>query len=60
MGKFWVAGRVQMIPDLLLFPRAEFGMEMAPRVKKNGRRRREQDALPLACLVNLHLVKEGV
>ena len=49
-----------MIPDLLLFPRAEFGMEMAPRVKKNGRRRREQDALPLACLVNLHLVKEGV
>lgn len=51
-----------MIPDLLLFPRAEFGMgmEMAPRVEKNGRRRREQDASPPACLVNLHLVKEGV
>lgn len=36
--KSWVAGRVQTIPDLFLFPTADFGMEMAPWVKHGGRK----------------------
>lgn len=48
-----------MIPGLCLFPRADFGIEMALWVK-NGGRRLEHDTLPVACLVCLQLVKEGV
>uniref|UniRef100_A0A667I136 Anaphase-promoting complex subunit 16 n=1 Tax=Lynx canadensis TaxID=61383 RepID=A0A667I136_LYNCA len=49
----------QVKHDLFLFSRADFGMEMAPWVK-NGGRRLKRDTLPLACLVCLHLVGEGI
>lgn len=45
-----------MIPDLL-FLRAEFEMEMAPREKENRGRQLEHVFLPLVCLVYLHLVR---